>query len=278
MSETQTAAPQTIRCPAGTDTIPEVATATPLAETPAETLLAVRDIEFSYGPLQVLFGVSLDVPVGGRVALLGTNGAGKSTLLRVIAGLQIPQRGTVHLRGQDITRLPSERRVRLGMTLVEGGRAVFPSIDVRDNLRMGAYTLPAKCPKIDDRMEKALGLFPQLRPRLSQKTGTLSGGEQQMVALARAIVAAPELLLIDEVSLGLAPVVMADIVRAIEELVRLGTTVLIVEQSLNVAVMIAEHAFFMEKGEVRFSGRAVELFQRGDLVRSVFFGSETADT
>jgi ABC-type branched-subunit amino acid transport system ATPase component len=240
-------------------------------------LLEVDGVDFSYGPLQVLFDVSLTVPEGGRVALLGTNGAGKSTLLKVVAGLQSPAKGSVRLRGRDITRMPAERRVALGMTLVEGGRAMFPSVSVLDNLRVGAFRLRSRSPEIDERVEEALTCFPHLRNKLSQPTGTLSGGEQQMVAIGRALVARPSFLLIDEVSLGLAPVVMADIMGAVADLADRNITMLIVEQSLNVALGLASHAYFMEKGEVRFSGPAADLLERGDLVRSVFFGDRPTD-
>ena len=236
-------------------------------------LLAVERLDYSYGPLQVLFDVHLEVPDGGRVALLGTNGAGKSTLLRVVAGLLSPAAGTVRLRGEDITALPPVQRVRRGMTLVEGGRAMFPSVSVRDNLCMGAYPLPKGAPEIERRLEEALELFPALRAKLGQPAGTLSGGEQQMVALGRALLAGPDLLLVDEVSLGLAPVVMQEVAAGIERIVSRGTTLLLVEQSLNVALALAEQAYFMEKGEVRFSGTTADLLERGDLVRSVFFGA-----
>ncbi|HMC51912.1 MAG TPA: ABC transporter ATP-binding protein [Acidimicrobiales bacterium] len=236
-------------------------------------LLAVDSVDFSYGSLQVLFDVHLDVPEGGRVALLGTNGAGKSTLLRVVAGLLTPASGAIRFRGEDVTALPPDQRVRRGMTLVEGGRAVFPSVSVRDNLGMGAYHLPKGDPEIERRLEEALQLFPALRARLGQPAGTLSGGEQQMVAFGRALVAAPDLLLVDELSLGLAPVVMQEIAGAVDRVVSRGTTLLIVEQSLNVALALADQAYFMEKGEVRFSGSTAELLERGDLVRSVFFGT-----
>jgi len=239
----------------------------------ASPLLEIRDVDFAYGPVHVLFGVTLEVPTGGRVALLGTNGAGKSTLLRVIAGLEAPGRGTVVLDGDDITRLPAEARAGRGMTLVEGGRAMFPSVSVADNLRVGAYHLPAGSAELAARLEDALELFPALRPKLGQSAGTLSGGEQQMVALARAVMARPRLLLIDELSLGLAPVVMAEIARSVEALTERGMTLLLVEQSLNVAVAMTDRAFFMEKGEIRFSGGTADLLERGDLVRAVFLGA-----
>jgi branched-chain amino acid transport system ATP-binding protein len=242
----------------------------------ARPLLEVDGVDVWYGPLQVLFGVGLTVPAGGRVVLLGTNGAGKSTLLRVVAGLVAPAAGTVRLDGDDITRLRPAQRVARGMTLVEGGRATFPSLTVAENLRIGAYPFIGDRDRVRRGVDAALDLFPSLRPRLDQAAGTLSGGEQQMLALGRALLAEPRLLLIDELSLGLAPVVMAEIVAAVERLVAGGTTVLLVEQSLNVALGLAEHAYFMEKGEVRFSGPTAELLERGDLVRSVFFGARQA--
>jgi ABC-type branched-subunit amino acid transport system ATPase component len=247
-----------------------------LVVTIAEPLLELSGIDFAYGPLQVLFGVSLTVPEGGRVALLGTNGAGKSTLLRVAAGLERPLRGTVCFAGREVTRLAAEDRVRLGMALVEGGRATFPSLSVRQNLGLGTYAAGVDRRTEDRRLEEVLDLFPSLRPRLGQRAGTLSGGEQQMMAIGRVLMAAPRLLMIDELSLGLAPVVMQEIVGAVERLVAAGVTLLLVEQSLNVALTVTELATFMEKGEVRFAGALSELVDRGDLMRSIFLGTGTA--
>ena len=235
-------------------------------------LLEVEGVDFSYGRLQVLFGVSITVPDGARVALLGTNGAGKSTLLRVVSGLASPARGTVRFDGRDITAMAAEDRVGLGLVQVSGGRAIFPSLTVRDNLRIGAYRFLSDSSTVDARMGEVLDLFPGLRTRLDQSAGSLSGGEQQMVALGRALVAGPRLLIIDELSLGLAPAVLQQILVMVDELVRRGTTLLVVEQSLNIALSITSHAYFMEKGEVRFSGPTEGLLERGDLVRSVFFG------
>ena len=237
-----------------------------------EPLLQVRDIDCSYGPLQVLFGVNLEVPRGARIALLGTNGAGKSTLLKVISGLVEPSRGTVHFKGRDVTKLAPEKRVALGMVQMAGGKATFPSLTLLENLRIGAYQFLNNRSLVESRLEEALALFPQLRARLDQQAGTLSGGEQQMMALGRALISGPELLMVDELSLGLAPVVMQEIVRMLEEALRRGITLLVVEQSLNVALTLAEKGYFMEKGEIRFSGSIADLVERGDLVRSVFFG------
>ena len=246
----------------------------PAAGAEPAPLLEVSGVEASYGPLQVLFGIDMDVPTGGRVALLGTNGAGKSTLLRVVAGLLPPDAGTVRFKGQDVTGMRPEERVRLGLTLVEGGRATFPSLTVLENLRIGAYPRMSDSALVDERLEEVFALFPALKDRLDQQAGTLSGGEQQMMVLGRALMAGPELLLIDELSLGLEPVVMQAIVAAVEQMVASGRTLLLVEQSLNLALGLADKAFFMEKGEIRFSGPTARLLKRGDLVRSVFFGDD----
>jgi branched-chain amino acid transport system ATP-binding protein len=234
-------------------------------------LLEVEGMDLSYGPLQVLFDVSIEVATGERVGLLGTNGAGKSSLLRGIAGLTPPSRGTVRFDGADVSGLDPDRRFARGLTMIAGGRAIFPSLSVLDNIRLGGSTATDRA-AVDLRFEEAIGVFPALRSRLDQAAGTLSGGEQQMVALARAFVAAPRLLMIDELSLGLAPVVMAEIMRMIDELVARGTTLLIVEQSVNVALSITERAYFMERGAIRFAGPTEQLLERTDLVRSVFFG------
>lgn len=236
-------------------------------------LLEVDHVDFSYGPLQVLFDVSIEVPSGGRVALLGTNGAGKSTLLRLVSGLARPDRGTVRFDGEDVTSVPASARVGLGIVQVNGGRATFPSLSVLENLRMGGYRFLGDVRTVTSRIEEVLDTFPSLRARLSQPAGSLSGGEQQMIALGRAMVAGPRLLVIDELSLGLAPVVMQDILALVDSLAARGVTLLVVEQSLNVACAICDQAYFMEKGAVRFSGATTDLLERDDLARSVFFGA-----
>jgi ABC-type branched-subunit amino acid transport system ATPase component len=240
-----------------------------MADTP---LLEVRGADFSYGPLQVLFDVSIDVKVGDRVALLGTNGAGKSTLLRLVSGLERPTRGTVWFDGSDVTSVSAPDRVKRGLVQVNGGKSTFPSLSVHENLRIGAYTFIRDGSLIADRIDQVLDVFPELAERLDQPAGTLSGGEQQMVALGRALVTGPRLVVIDELSLGLAPIVMEAILRLIDLWIEQGITLLVVEQSLDVAMSICDRAYFMEKGEVRFSGPTSELLDRTDLVRSVFFG------
>jgi branched-chain amino acid transport system ATP-binding protein len=230
-------------------------------------LLSVDAIDVSYGMIQVLFGTSMSVRRGGCHALVGRNGVGKSTLLRSIAGLVDPTAGRISFLGTDLTGVPPEQRVKLGLTLVVGGKSTFPSLSVRDNLWIGAFPFAGDHDLIAARTDAVLEIFPNLVPRLGQTGGTLSGGEQQMVALARALMAGPELLLVDELSLGLAPMVTEELLRAIARIVELGTTVLIVEQSLRVALRMAEEVFFMERGEVQSLGRADQLGSVDDLVR-----------
>jgi ABC-type branched-subunit amino acid transport system ATPase component len=181
----------------------------------------------------------------------------------------------VRFRGEDVTDLRASDRTRLGMTLVEGGRATFPSLTVLENLKIGAHPFRGDPRELDGRVEEVLELFPQLRGRLSQLGGTLSGGEQQMMAVGRALMAKADLLMVDELSLGLAPVVLQEIMRVLNELAARGTTLLVVEQSVNIALTLVERAHFMEKGEIRFSGATAELLERPELVHSVFFGEET---
>lgn len=240
-------------------------------------LLEVEGIEFSYGPLQVLFGVDIHVAEGERVGLLGTNGAGKSTLLGVLSGLNDPAKGVVRFDGEDITRLEPHERVARGIMQIAGGRAIFPTLSLADNIRIGAYEHLKDKSLVQARLDEAMDVFPHLRPRLNQAAGTLSGGEQQMVALSRGLVSGARLLLIDEVSLGLAPVVMAEVVRMIEELARRGTTMVLVEQSLNVSLALAERAYFMERGTISFEGPTDQLLAEGGLAKAVFFGSEEVD-
>ncbi|MFL6238917.1 MAG: ABC transporter ATP-binding protein [Actinomycetes bacterium] len=239
-------------------------------------LLEVRDLAVSYGHLQVLFGVDIEVPSGGAVALLGTNGAGKSTLLRAVAGLISKQAGTVTFAGDDVTNAAPEDLAARGLVLVEGGRAIFGSLTVEENVRLGAYPVNRDSTAVQERLQQAYDAFPALRAKQRQRASTLSGGEQQMVALARAIAADPKLLVIDELSLGLAPVVLGELVEVVKQLRQRGVAVLLVEQSLNVAITVSDSAYFLEKGEVRFSGPTSDLVDRGDLVRSVFFGAERA--
>ena len=239
------------------------------AEVPA---IQVRNLDFSYGTVQVLFDVKLDVARGETLALLGTNGAGKSTLLRVISGLGVASRGVVRLHGRTITYTDPEVRARLGIVQLMGGNAVFGSLSVDDNLRMAAFRYDGA--DLDRRVEGALGRFPSLALRRRTPASDLSGGQQQMLALAMALVHEPEVLIIDELSLGLAPIMVQELLETVRELKDQGLTMIIVEQSLNVALAIADRAVFMEKGQVRFDGPARELAERDDLARAVFLGGD----
>jgi ABC-type branched-subunit amino acid transport system ATPase component/predicted MFS family arabinose efflux permease len=236
--------------------------------------LQVHDVDFSYGQMQVLFGVSFEVAKGEVLALLGTNGAGKSTALRAIAGLGMPSRGTVRLNGRNVTFATPEQRAKLGIQLLPGGKGVFPDATVRDNLLVGGFALRHDPKLRDARIRNALDLFPILEARLDQRASSLSGGQQQMLALARVLLHEPEVLIIDELSLGLAPIVVQDLLRIVDQLKQRGMTIILVEQSLNVALAIADRAVFMEKGRVRFDGAPAELAERGDLARAVFLGTE----
>ena len=237
-------------------------------------LLLVRDVQVSYGNVQVLFGVDLEVAEGDVVALLGTNGAGKSTLLNAISGVTEADRGAVIFDGRDITHAPPNEIAAMGIAQVPGGKGVFPSLTVDENLELSTWLHHG-----DDTAEQSLArvreLFPILVERSETPAGDLSGGQQQMLALAMAFLSRPRLLMIDELSLGLAPIVVAQLLPVIEEFRAAGTTVILVEQSVNVALDVAETAFFLEKGEVRFSGPTAELLDRPDVLRSVFL-AETA--
>jgi ABC-type branched-subunit amino acid transport system ATPase component/predicted MFS family arabinose efflux permease len=237
-------------------------------------VLQVAGVDYSYGPVQVLFDVGLEVAQGEVLALLGSNGAGKSTILRVVAGLGTPERGAVRLHGRDVTYVAPEHRVRMGIVSLAGGDGVFPTMSVRENLEMGAFVLRADAALVQQRIERVLDTFPDLRDRLDLRAGSLSGGQQQMLAFGMALLHDPEILLIDELSLGLAPTVVSDLIAVVERLRRQGLAMVIVEQSLNVALAVADRALFLEKGRVRFAGPTAELAERGDLVRAVFLGSE----
>ena len=237
--------------------------------------VSLRDIDFSYGPVQVLFGIDLRVEPGETLALLGTNGAGKSTILRVISGLAVPARGIVDLKGRDITLTSPQTRVELGIAQLPGGRAVFGPMSIHDNLRTAGWSLRKDGTVLNSRIAEVLESFPMLAERLDEPASELSGGQQQMLALAMVLIHKPEVLLIDELSLGLAPAVVSELLQIVEGLREQGQTMIIVEQSLNVAAAIAERAVFIEKGHVRFDGPTRELAARGDIARAVFLGATT---
>jgi ABC-type branched-subunit amino acid transport system ATPase component/predicted MFS family arabinose efflux permease len=244
---------------------------------PVRNLLEVRNLDFRYGNLQVLFDVSLDVEEGEVLALLGTNGAGKSTLLRAVSGLEHPTRGSIRFDGHDVTYLETEQIVGLGLVQMPGGKAVFPGLTVAENLRAGAYRLRHSATSVDTGMARVEEMFPVLAARRDQLAATLSGGEQQMLGLAKALMLRPRLLCIDELSLGLAPAVIEQLLETVRALNAAGTTIVIVEQSVNVALSLATRAVFMEKGQVRFSGPARDLLERPDLLRSIFLAGAEAE-
>lgn len=239
-------------------------------------VLQAVGIDFSYGSLQVLFGVSVEVGRGEALALLGTNGAGKSTLLRALSGLDRPTRGRVVFDGEDVTSVPAEQMICKGLVLVPGGRAVFPDMSVEENLQMQALTVRKDRGWVKERREVVLATFPRLAERLRQAAGSLSGGEQQQLALAKALLLEPKLLCIDELSLGLAPVVVAELLEIVESIHSSGVSLLVVEQSLHIAARLCERAVFLEKGEVRFEGRTADLLERDDIARAVFLGASTS--
>jgi len=236
--------------------------------------LQVADIDFAYGPVQVLFDVGFEVRKGEVLALLGTNGAGKSTILRAIAGLGTPARGVVRLNGRTITYTTPEQRAKLGIRILLGGKGVFPAMTVHENLEMAAFVYRGDDADFRRRLDRAYDLFPALAERRRTAASQLSGGQQQMLALAMVLLHDPEVLAIDELSLGLAPLVVQELLGVLERLKAEGMTIILVEQSLNVALSVSDRAVFLEKGQVRFEGPAAELAERDDLARAVFLGRE----
>jgi ABC-type branched-subunit amino acid transport system ATPase component/predicted MFS family arabinose efflux permease len=243
---------------------------------PSSALVQVRGLTVSYGPVRVLTDVSLDVHEGEVLALLGTNGAGKSTLLRAVSGLTVPDSGTIVVDGIDLTLADPAARVAEGIVQVPGGRAVFADMSVLDNLTAACHTFAWDRNRVRTRIAEVVELLPALADRMDQRAGSLSGGEQQMLALAKALVLQPRVLLIDELSLGLAPVVVGQLIDVVAGLKTSGVTMVIVEQSVNVAVALADRAVFLEKGRVAFTGPTALLLERGDLARAIFLGASRA--
>jgi len=232
-----------------------------------QVLLVCRGVDLAYDGVQVLFGVDFDCVEGELVALLGTNGAGKSSLLRAISGLTEPVGGAVFFDGRDVTHMPAHEVAQLGVVQMPGGKGVFPTMTVAENLRTAGWLHPGD---LAGRMDRVYDVFPRLRERADVLAGALSGGEQQMVALGQAFVMRPRILLIDELSLGLAPAVVEELLQAVTALRADGMTVIMVEQSVDLALTVATRAVFMEKGEVCFSGSSEELRARPDLLRSIY--------
>jgi ABC-type branched-subunit amino acid transport system ATPase component/MFS family permease len=238
-------------------------------------VLQVRNLDAGYGPLQVLFDVEFEVQRGEVLALLGTNGAGKSTLLKTISGLIMPDRGVVRFNGRTITLVAPEVRVAAGLVQVPGGEAIFPTMSVRENLDIWCELIEDTT-KREGARERVYRVFPQIKDRLDQRAGSLSGGQQQMLALSKALLLEPDILLIDELSLGLAPLVVQELLGVVERLKAEGMTMVIVEQSVNVALAVADRAIYMERGQVRFSGPASELLDHEELLHAVFLSGTGA--
>ena len=247
------------------------------AERPAigSPLLEVDGIDVFYGRIHTLYGVSFEVRENEIVALLGVNGAGKSTLLKAISGIMPCTTGHIRFAGQRIDRLPSHEIVRRGVVQVPGGRGAFPGLTVAENLRLAAAMVGRPRGEAKADIDAVTAIFPWLAERRSQACGTLSGGQQQQLLLARAFLARPRLIMIDELSLGLAPVIVEQLLEIVADLNRRGVTIVIVEQNVDLALSFSDRAYFLEKGEVRFEGPANELRDRGDLLRSVFLAGAT---
>jgi ABC-type branched-subunit amino acid transport system ATPase component len=235
-------------------------------------LAVLHGVDFAYGQLQVLFGVDLEIRTGEILGLLGTNGAGKSTVLRVLSGLSPAKSGSVLFQGQDISRVPAEQLVTQGLVMVPGGKAMFTDLTVLESLEIGARLLPKGDRKA--RIDRELDRLPRLAERRTSLSGSLSGGEQQQLAIAKALLLDPALLCIDELSLGLAPIIVEGLLQTVRDVRDAGTTVVVVEQSLNIAANLCDRAVFLEKGTIRFEGPPKELLERGDIARSVFLGAD----
>jgi branched-chain amino acid transport system ATP-binding protein len=240
------------------------------------TLLQAQGLELAYGEISACRDVSFHVEDGEIVTLIGANGAGKSTTLRAVAGAHPPRAGTIRFRGQDITRLPSHDRTGLGISLVPEGRRVFPFLTVRENLELGAFKYRKDGAKVRALMDKAFAMFPRLRERVSQNAGTLSGGEQQMLALGRAMMSEPHLICLDEPSLGLAPMVVQDIFRTIKAINAAGTSVLLVEQNARYALETATRGYVLQTGAIVASGACATL-RNDDRVRQAYLGRSAAE-
>jgi branched-chain amino acid transport system ATP-binding protein len=237
----------------------------------AEALLAVSNVETYYGPIMALRGVSFTVPAGAIVTILGANGAGKTTILKTVSGVMDPQKGSVTLEGRPIQGLDPDRVARLGLSHVPEGREVFPFLSVRENLRMGAYSRRDTAAVAQD-LEMVTEYFPVLASRAEQRAGSLSGGEQQMLAIGRALMARPKVMLLDEPSLGLAPKLVKDIFDIIRRINReRGVTVLLVEQNANLALQTADHGYVLELGRIVMEDTCERLLQKDD-IREFYLG------
>ncbi|MDH3353868.1 MAG: ABC transporter ATP-binding protein [Chromatiales bacterium] len=237
----------------------------------SETLLTVANLSSRYGPVEVLYDVSLEIKTGELVAIVGANGAGKTTLLRTLSGLHRSQAGAITFADRDITNSSAHSTVHAGMCHVPEGRQVFAPLSVDDNLRLGAYALRKESQWVEAEMENVYSLFPILKEKYQQEAGTLSGGQQQMLAIGRALLGRPKLLLLDEPSMGLAPLLVEDIFRIIRELNAKGVTILLVEQNARMALAVADRGYVLETGRIITSAPAKELLN-DEAVRKAYLG------
>lgn len=233
-------------------------------------MLEVKDLEVYYGVIQAIKGVSFEVNKGEVIALIGANGAGKTTILHTITGLLAPKSGSVIFEGKDITKIPGHKIVSMGMAHVPEGRRVFANLTVLQNLKLGAYTRKDK-QEIEDTLQMVYRRFPRLEERKNQVAGTLSGGEQQMLAMGRALMSHPQIILMDEPSMGLSPIFVNEIFDIIREVSESGTTVLLVEQNAKKALSIADRAYVLETGNIALEGKAADLLNN-DSVKKAYLG------
>jgi branched-chain amino acid transport system ATP-binding protein len=235
-------------------------------------MLKLESVSISYGAIQAVRDVSIDVPRGEVVTIIGANGAGKSTLLKSVVGLEPVAGGRISFDGQDITTIPAHRRTGMGVALSPEGRGVFSDQSVRDNLLLGAYSKKSDSARTEQKIEQFFAMFPRLKERQEQFAGTLSGGEQQMLAIARALMSEPKLLLLDEPSLGLAPLIIRDIFNTIRALRETGLTILLVEQMANQALGVADRAYVLETGRITLQGKGSDLLN-DPKVRAAYLGA-----
>ncbi|MEF2805135.1 MAG: ABC transporter ATP-binding protein [Massilistercora timonensis] len=233
-------------------------------------MLTIKDLEVYYGVIQAIKGVSFEVNQGEVIALIGANGAGKTTILHTITGLLAPKNGSVVFEGKELTKMPAHKIVSLGMAHVPEGRRVFADLSVYENLRMGAYTRKDRN-EIEETLEKVYQRFPRLKERRNQMAGTLSGGEQQMLAMGRALMSKPKILLMDEPSMGLSPIMVNEIFSIIQEVSDSGTTVLLVEQNAKKALSIADRGYVLETGNIVLEGKASDLLNN-DSIKKAYLG------
>jgi branched-chain amino acid transport system ATP-binding protein len=234
------------------------------------SMLSLTGVDAGYGSFQALFGIDLEVLPGEAVGVIGPNGAGKTTLMRVVSGLIRPRRGSISTQGTDVVATPAHRIVSLGIAHVPENRRLFPRLTVEDNLRMGAF-MPEARARFGERLDFVFGLFPRLKERRHQMAGTMSGGEQQMCAIGRALMSDPKLLLLDEPSAGLAPVVVQQVFELVRRIRESGLTVLIVEQNVQQVLKVVDRAYLLEAGSIRSSGTSAEMLA-SDTIRQAYLG------